>query len=69
MKTHTLIDRVNYSTEQVVINFDDKMVYCLVYCVETPLDKDCECGSEVFDTGLDYQLFREYHNNFVKKSK
>ena len=69
MKTHTLIGGLNYSTEQVVINFDDKMVYCLVYCVETPLDKDCECFDEVFDAELDYQVFKDYHNSFIKKSK
>ncbi len=69
MKTHTLINGVNYSTEQVLINFDDKMVYCLICCVETPLDKDCECLDEVFDAELDYEMFRNYHNSFIKKSK
>jgi hypothetical protein len=24
---------------------------------------------EVFDDKLDYEVFRQYHNNFVKKSK
>jgi hypothetical protein len=69
MKTHTIIYGVNYSTEQVVINFDDKMVYCLVFCIETQLDKDCECFDEVFDAELDYQVFKDYHNSFIKKSK
>ena len=69
MKTHTILYGVNYSTEQVLINFDDKMVYCLVFCVETPLDKDCECFDEVFDTKLDYEVFKDYHNSFIKKSK
>ena len=69
MKTHTIIYGVNYSTEQVLIDFNGKLVYSLIYCIESPLDKDCECDDETFDTKLDYELFREYHNNFVKKSQ
>ena len=69
MKTHTIIGGVNYSTEQVEIKFFDGLKVTLIHCVETPLDKDCECLDEVFDNELDYEVFRQYHNNFVKKSK
>jgi len=69
MKTHTIVYGVNYSTEQVLRDFNGKKVYSLTYCIETPLDKDCEYGDEIFESKLDYEVFREYHNNFVKKLK
>lgn len=69
MKTHTIIYGVNYSTEQVLRELNGKKVYSLIFCIETPLDKDCESFDGTFDTKLDYELFREYHGNFIKKNK
>lgn len=69
MKTHTIIEGVNYSTEQVEIKFFDGVKVTLIHCVETPLDKDCECSGDVFDSMLDYDIFRDYHNSFIKNPK
>jgi hypothetical protein len=69
MKTHTIISGVNYSTEQVELKFFDGVKVTLVHCVETLLDKDCECSGDVFDDKLDYDIFRSYHDSFVKTEK
>lgn len=69
MKTHTIIQGVNYSTEQVELKFHDGVKVTLIHCVETPLDKDCECSGDLFDTKLDYDIFKDYHNSFIKTSK
>ena len=69
MKTHTIIGGVDYSTEQLEIRFIDGVKVVLLHCVETPLDKDCEMGKEVFDAMLDYDVFKDYHNSFIKNSK
>lgn len=69
MKTHTIIEGVNYSTEQVEIKFFDGVKVTLIHCVETPLDKDCECSGDIFDSHLDYDIFRDYHNSFIKNPK
>jgi hypothetical protein len=69
MKTHTIIFGVNYSTEQVLRDFNGKVGYSLIHRIETPLNKYCEYGDEVFDTKLDYEVFKEHHNNFIRKSK
>ena len=69
MKTHTIIGGVDYSTEQVEIRFTDGVKVTLIHCVETPLDKDCECSGDVFDSNLDYDIFKDYHNSFIKHPK
>jgi hypothetical protein len=69
MKTHTLIGGVDYSTEQVEIKFFDGLKVTLIHCVETPLDKDCECSGDIFDSHLDYNIFKDYHNSFIKNPK
>ena len=69
MKTHTIIEGVDYSTEQVELKFNDGVKVTLIHCVETPLDKDCECSNDLFDSNLEYDVFKDHHNNFVKKSK
>jgi hypothetical protein len=69
MKTHTIISGVNYSTEQVELKFFDGVKVTLVHCVETLLDKDCECSGDVFDDKLDYDMLRSYHDSFVKTEK
>jgi len=69
MKTHTLIGGVDYSTEQVEIKVIDGVKVTLIHCVETPLDKDCECSGDIFDSHLDYDIFKDYHNSFIKTSK
>jgi hypothetical protein len=69
MKTHTIIQGVNYSTEQVEIKFFDGVKVTLIHCVETPLDKDCECSGDIFDSKLDYDIFKDYHNSFIKTPK
>ena len=69
MKTHTIIQGVNYSTEQVEIRFTDGVKVTLIHCIETPLDKDCECSGDIFDSKLDYDIFKDYHNSFIKTSK
>ena len=69
MKTHSIIGGVNYSTEQVELKFHDGVKVTLIHCVETPLDKDCECSGDLFDTKLDYDIFKDYHNSFIKTSK
>jgi hypothetical protein len=69
MKTITNIFGVNYSTEQVELKFFDGVKTTLIHCIETPLDKDCECSGDVFDGMLDYDMFRSYHDSFVKIEK
>ena len=69
MKTHTIIEGVDYSTEQVEIKFFDGVKVTLIHCIETPLDKDCECSGDIFDSHLDYDIFKDYHNSFIKTSK
>jgi hypothetical protein len=69
MKTHTIISGVNYSTEQVELKFFDGLKVTLIHCVETPLDKDCECSGDIFDSNLDYNIFKDYHNSFIKHPK
>jgi hypothetical protein len=69
MKTHTLIGGVQYSTEQLQVEFVDGMKVTLIHCVETPLDKDCECSGHLFDEMLDYETFKDYHNFFIKNPK
>ena len=69
MKTHTIIQGVNYSTEQVELKFHDGVKVTLIHCVETPLDKDCECSGDMFDYKLDYDIFKDYHNSFIKTSR
>ena len=69
MKTHTIIQGVDYSTEQVEIKFFDGVKVTLIHCIETPLDKDCECSGDIFDSKLDYDIFKDYHNSFIKISK
>ena len=69
MKTHTIIQGVNYSTEQVELKFHDGVKVTLIHCVETPLDKDCECSGDIFDSKLDYDIFKDYHNSFIKTSR
>ena len=69
MKTHTIISGVNYSTEQVELKFFDGLKVTLIHCVETPLDKDCECSGDIFDSNLDYDIFKDYHNSFIKNPK
>ena len=69
MKTHTSIGGVNYSTEQVELKFHDGVKVTLIHCVETPLDKDCECSGDIFDSKLDYDIFKDYHNSFIKTSR
>jgi hypothetical protein len=69
MKTITNIFGVNYSTEQVEIKFFDGVKVTLIHCVETQLDKDCECSGDVFDDMLDYDVFRSYHDSFVGNEK
>ena len=69
MKTHTIIQGVDYSTEQVEIKFFDGLKVTLIHCIETPLDKDCECSGDVFDSKLDYDIFKDYHNSFIKNPK
>ena len=69
MKTHTIIQGVNYSTEQVELKFHDGVKVTLIHCVETPLDKDCECSGDMFDSKLDYDIFKDYHNSFIKTSR
>jgi len=69
MKTHTIIGGVDYSTEQVEIRFTDGVKVTLIHCVETPLDKHCECSGDIFDSNLDYDIFKDYHNSFIKNPK
>jgi hypothetical protein len=69
MKTHTIIGGVNYSTEQLELKFIDGVKVVLLHCIQTPLDKDCEMSEDVFDVMLDYEVFKDYHNSFVKNSK
>jgi hypothetical protein len=69
MKTHTIIGGVDYSTEQVEIKFFNGVKVTLIHCVETPLDKDCECSGDIFDSHLDYDIFKDYHNSFIKTPK
>ena len=69
MKTHTIIGGVDYSTEQLELRFIDGVKVVLLHCVETPLDKDCEMGKDVFDSKLDYETFKDYHNLFIKNQK
>jgi hypothetical protein len=69
MKTHTIIQGVDYSTEQVEIKFFDGVKVTLIHCIETPLDKDCECSGDIFDSHLDYDIFKDYHNSFIKHPK
>jgi hypothetical protein len=69
MKTYTIIEGVHYSTEQVEIKFHDGVKVTLIHCVETPLDKDCECSGDLFDSKLDYDIFKDYHNSFIKNDK
>ena len=69
MKTHTIIQGVNYSTEQIEIKFHDGVKVTLIHCIETPLDKDCECSGDIFDSHLDYDIFKDYHNSFIKHPK
>jgi hypothetical protein len=69
MKTNTIIGGVIYSTEQVEIKFFDGVKITLIHCVETQLDKHCECSGDVFDGMLDYEMFRSYHDSFVKIEK
>ena len=69
MKTHTIIQGVNYSTEQIEIKFHDGVKVTLIHCIETPLDKDCECSGDIFDSKLDYDIFKDYHNSFIKTSR
>ena len=69
MKTNTIIGGVIYSTEQVEIKVIDGVKVTLIHCVETPLDKDCECSGDIFDSKLDYDIFKDYHNSFIKNTK
>jgi hypothetical protein len=69
MKTHTIIGGVDYSTEQLELRFIDGVKVVLLHCIETPLDKDCEMSKDVFDEMLDYDVFKDYHNSFIKNSK
>lgn len=69
MKTYTIIEGVHYSTEQIELKFFDGVKVTLVHCVETPLDRDCECSGDLFDTKLDYEIFKDYHNSFIKNQK
>ena len=69
MKTYTIVGGVSYSTEQVEIKFFDGPKVILLHCVETPLDKDCECSDDIFDSKLEYDIFKDYHNSFIKNSK
>ena len=69
MKTHTIIGGVDYSTEQLELRFIDGVKVVLLHCIQTPLDKDCEMSEDVFDVMLDYEVFKDYHNSFVKNSK
>ena len=69
MKTNTIVGGVIYSTEQVEIKVIDGVKVTLIHCVETPLDKDCECSGDIFDSKLDYDIFKDYHNSFIKTSK
>jgi len=69
MKTHTIIGGVNYSTEQLELRFIDGVKVVLLHCIQTPLDKNCEMSEHVFDVMLDYEVFKDYHNSFVKNSK
>jgi len=69
MKTNTIIGGVIYSTEQVEIKVIDGVKVTLIHCVETQLDKHCECSGDVFDGMLDYEMFRSYHDSFVKIEK
>jgi hypothetical protein len=69
MKTNTIVGGVIYSTEQVELKFHDGVKVTLIHCVETPLDKDCECSGYIFDSKLDYDIFKDYHNSFIKISK
>ena len=69
MKTNTIVGGVNYSTEQVELKFHDGVKVTLIHCVETPLDKDCECSGDMFDYKLDYDIFKDYHNSFIKTSR
>ena len=68
MKTHTIIGGVNYSTEQFELTFLDGNKVTLIHCIETPLDKDCECSGDIFDAMLDYEVFKDYHNSFITKT-
>jgi hypothetical protein len=69
MKTHTIIGGVNYSTEQLQVKFVDGMKVTLIHCVETVLDKDCECSGHLFEGMLDYETFKDYHNFFIKRTR
>jgi hypothetical protein len=69
MKTNTIIGGVIYSTEQVEIKFTDGVKITLIHCVETQLDKHCECSGDIFEAKLDYEIFKDYHNSFIKDSK
>ena len=69
MKTHTIIGGVNCSTEQLQVEFLDGNKVTLIHCVETQLDKDCECSGDIFDAMLDYDVFKDYHNSFIKKTR
>ena len=69
MKTHTIIGGVDYSTEQLELRFIDGVKVVLLHCIQTPLDKDCEIGKDVFDAMLDYEIFKDYHNSFIKNQK
>jgi len=69
MKTNTIIGGVIYSTEQVEIKFTDGVKVTLIHCVETQLDKHCECSGDIFEAKLDYEIFKDYHNSFIKDSK
>jgi hypothetical protein len=69
MKTNTIIGGVIYSTEQVEIKFFDGVKITLIHCVETQLDKHCECSGDIFEAKLDYDMFRSYHDGFVKIEK
>jgi hypothetical protein len=69
MKTNTIIGGVIYSTEQVEIKFTDGVKVTLIHCVETQLDKHCECFGDIFDAKLDYEIFKDYHNSFIKNTK
>jgi hypothetical protein len=69
MKTNTIIGGVIYSTEQVEIKFTDGVKVTLIHCVETQLDKHCECSGDIFEAKLDYEIFKDYHNSFIKIEK
>jgi hypothetical protein len=66
MKTYTIVNNLKFSTEQLRLIISDEVKVILLHCVETPLDKNCECSNQIFDSLLDYETFKEHHYKVLK---